>query len=122
MTLIDTSSWIHAFRRIGHEQIRARVRHLVENGQAAWCAIVRLELWAGVGGEEERKTLRDFENHIPDLSLTDEIWEEACELASRCRKAGKSAPASDILIAACARHHRVKVETADAHFDFLMKL
>lgn len=84
--------------------------------------MVRLELWAGVGGEQERKTLRDFENHIPDLGITDEVWEEARDLAGRCRKAGKTAPASDILIAACARHHRVEVETADAHFEFLMKL
>ncbi len=83
---------------------------------------MRLELWAGVGGEEERKTLRDFEDHLPDLGITDAIWEEACELASRCRAAGKSAPASDLLIAACARHHRIPVETADAHFDFLMQL
>ncbi len=84
--------------------------------------MVRLELWAGVGGEQERKALRDFENHIPDLGITDEVWEEACDLAGRCRKAGKSAPGSDILIAACARYYRVEVETADAHFEFLMKL
>ena len=122
MTLVDTSSWVNALRRRGQESIRDRVRHLVENGQAAWCPIVRLELCAGVGGEEERKTLREFENHIPELEITDGIWEEACDLASRCRKAGKSAPASDILIAACARHHRIRVDAADAHFDFLMTL
>lgn len=84
--------------------------------------MVRLELWAGVGGDRERQTLQAYENHIPELAITDEVWEEACELAGRCRRAGKRAPASDILIAACARHHRVPVETADAHFDFLMKL
>lgn len=122
MTLIDTSSWVEALRRMGNEQTRARVRGLVENGQAAWCAMVRLELWAGVGSEQERKTLRDFENHIPDLGITDEVWEEACELAGRCRRTGKTTPTSDILIAACARHHGVEVETADAHFEFLMKL
>lgn len=84
--------------------------------------MVRLELWAGVGADQERKVLRDFEDHIPDLGITDEIWEEACALASRCRKAGKTAPASDVLIAACARHHRLALECADAHFEFLMKL
>lgn len=109
-------------RKKGDEAIRARVRQLVETGQAAWCAIVRLELWAGVNGDEERQTLRGFENHLPELEITDEVWEEACELASRCRRAGKTAPASDLLIAACARHHRVPIETADAHFDFLMKV
>lgn len=122
VTLVDTSSWVQALRRKGNEEIKARVRLLVESGEAAWCAMVRLELWAGVGGDQERKALRDFEDHIPDLGITDEIWEEACDLASRCRKAGKTSPASDILIAACARHHGIEVERADAHFDFLMKL
>ncbi len=122
MTLIETSSWIHALRRTGDDQIRRRVRGLVENGQAAWCAMVRLELWAGVGDEQERKVLANFRDHIPDLRIDAEVWEEACELAGRCRKAGKTAPSSDILIAACARHHEVQIETADAHFEFLMEL
>lgn len=122
MILIETSSWIHALRRTGDDKIRGRVRRLVENGQAAWCAMVRLELWAGVGDEQERKVLSNFEGHIPDLRINEEVWEEARELAGRCRKAGKTAPSSDILIAACARHHGVEIETADAHFDFLMNL
>jgi predicted nucleic acid-binding protein len=75
-----------------------------------------------LGGEEERKTLRDSKITFPGIPLTDEIWEEACELAGRCRKAGKTAPAADILITACARHHGVEVETADVHFEILMKL
>ncbi len=122
MTLIDTASWVEQLRATGNPVVRLRVEQLLGSGQAAWCAIVRLELWAGVGGDRERQILRTYENHIPELEITDEVWEEACELASRCRKAGKTAPASDLLIAACARHHRVPVETADSHFDFLMNL
>ncbi|MGI8435899.1 MAG: hypothetical protein ACR2NX_03205, partial [Chthoniobacterales bacterium] len=59
---------------------------------------------------------------IPALEINDEVWNEACELAGRCRKAGKTAPANDVLIAACARHHGVELERADAHFDFLLTL
>jgi predicted nucleic acid-binding protein len=57
-----------------------------------------------------------------ELSITDAVWTEACALADRCRKAGKTAPAIDVLIAACARHHGVELEHADRHFDFLMTL
>ena len=39
-----------------------------------------------------------------------------------CRKAGKRAPASDLLILACARNHDVELKSADAHFDFLKTL
>ncbi len=122
MTLVDTSAWVEQLCVAGDATVRARVEFLLQMGQAAWCAAVRLELWAGVGNEKERATLRAYEQELPELPIDDQIWEEACELASRCGKAGKSAPVSDILIAACARHHQVEVETADAHFDFLMKL
>ncbi|HEY2799537.1 MAG TPA: PIN domain-containing protein [Chthoniobacterales bacterium] len=122
MTLIDTSSWVEQLRASGDAAVRARVETLLQTGRAAWCAVVRLELWAGVGNEKERTTLRAYAQELPELLIDDEVWEEACKLASRCRAAGKSAPASDFLIAACARHHRVPVEAADAHFDFLMQL
>jgi predicted nucleic acid-binding protein len=62
------------------------------------------------------------EQTLPELPITDDVWAAACGLASRCRKAGKTAPALDVLIAACARHHGVEVEHADSHFDFLMTL
>ena len=122
MTLIDTSAWVEQLRVAGDAAVRAKVEFLLQTGQAAWCAAVRLELWAGAGNEKERATLRAYKQELPELPIDDQVWEEACELAGRCRKAGKSAPASDILIAACARHHGVEVETADAHFEFLMKL
>lgn len=122
MTLVDTSSWIEQLRHKGDAATRARVESLLQSGQAAWCAAVRLELWAGVGNEKERAVLRAYEQKLPELPIDDQVWEEACELAARCRQAGKTAPASDHLIAACARHHGVTVETADAHFEFLMKL
>ena len=122
MTLIDTSAWVEQLRAKGDAAVRAKVELLLETGQAAWCTAVRLELWAGVGNEKERATLRAYEQVLPEIPIDAQVWEEACELSSACRKRGKAAPASDILIAACARHHAVEVETADAHFEFLMKL
>jgi predicted nucleic acid-binding protein len=66
--------------------------------------------------------LREMEQRIPELSINDEVWQGACELADRCRKAGKRVLAKDLLITACARYHGVEVEAADAHFDFLKTL
>lgn len=122
MTLVDSSSWVHCLRRGGDPHVVNRVRQLLERGEAAWCPAVRLELWNGVGNENDRRALRDFEHTLPELAITDEVWAEACALASRCRKAGQTAPAIDVLIAACARHHGVEVDHADSHFEFLMTL
>ena len=98
------------------------MRRLVERGEAAWCSAIRLELWNGVGDEGDRRILRDFEQTLPELAIDGDVWAAACALASRCRRAGQTAPAVDVLIAACARHHGVEVEHADSHFDFLMIL
>jgi predicted nucleic acid-binding protein len=83
---------------------------------------VRLELWNGVGSEADSRLLRDYEQILPELAITDEVWQEACELAERCRRSGQTAPVTDVLIAATARHHGVGLEHADAHYDFLMSL
>ena len=102
--------------------IREQVRALMEAGEAAWCPLVRLELWNGVGSENERRSLRTLEGVLPELSIGGEVWRAARELADRCRKAGKTAPVQDVLIAACARHHGVEVVHDDAHFAWLMVL
>ena len=122
MKLVDSSNWVHCLRRGGDPNVVHRVRRLLESGDAAWCPAIRLELWNGVGNDNDRRALRDFEHTLPELAITDEVWAVACALASRCRKAGKTAPAIDVLIAACARHHGVELEHADSHFDFLMTL
>lgn len=122
MTLIDTSSWIHQLRDRGDATVRRRVETLLQSGEALWCPIVRLELWAGVRGASERKVLAHYEQIIPELEITSEIWDEACKLASLSRQSGNNLPSSDLLIAACARHHGVGVESSDAHFAVLMKL
>jgi predicted nucleic acid-binding protein len=122
MKLVDSSAWVHCLRRRGDAKIVDRVRRLVESGDAAWCPAIRLELWNGVGGEGDRRILRDFERTLPEFPITDDVWAAACALASRCHKARRTAPAIDVLIAACARHHGVEVDQVDSHFDFLMTL
>jgi len=84
--------------------------------------MVRLEIWAGVGNDREQRVLREYEAVVADLPIDAAVWQAACDLASRARRAGKTIPASDILICACARRHGVAIEHADAHFDILAAL
>jgi len=106
----------------GDPQVKERVESLLRAGEAAWCAMVRLEIWAGIGDDKERRTLREYEAVIPELAINEAVWQAACALASRTRQAGKTIPASDILVCACARHHGVEIEHADAHFAILAPL
>jgi predicted nucleic acid-binding protein len=120
--LVDTSCWVQALRRNGDAAVREQVRALMEAGEAAWCPIVRLELWNGVGSDHDRRSLKALSDVLPELSMDDEVWQAARDLADRCRKAGKTAPVQDVLIAACARQHGVEVMHDDAHFAWLMVL
>jgi predicted nucleic acid-binding protein len=122
LKLVDTSSWIHQMRQKGDPVVRARVEALLRAGEAAWCAMVRLEIRAGIANDREQQTLRAYEAVVPDLPIDARVWQAACDLAGRARRAGKTVPASDILTCACARHHGVAIEHADAHFDMLAQV
>jgi predicted nucleic acid-binding protein len=115
MVLIDSSSWIESLRQSGRVDVRTRVHDLMIAGQAAWCEMVRLELWNGARGAREKKALQHLEPTITHLTIDDAVWNIAIPLAEAARDAGITAPAADVLIIACARHHRVKVEHCDKH-------
>lgn len=121
LVLIETSAWIEAMRPKGDEKIRAQVRELMEEGRAAWCHMVRLELWAGAK-PKEIPTLEEFRRNIHDLKTPEAVWESAYELAKRVRAKGFTLPATDLLIVACARFHGAEVLHKDKHFDQIKML
>lgn len=121
MILIDTSSWIHLLRPEGDPAVRRRVEAALLSGDACWCPLVQLELWNGARGSREKRVLRDFVEALPNLPIDDEVWRSAYELARRARASGVTAPAADIVIAACARRHGARLESADSDFDALRR-
>jgi predicted nucleic acid-binding protein len=120
--LVDSSLWVHQLRRSGDPAKRARVNALLESGEAAWCPPVRLELWRGVTSDAERKTLRRYEDLLPEYDITAEVWNRSIQLADRGRASGVTVPLADLLIFACARIHGLDVVHDDTHFDDLAKL
>lgn len=115
-TLVDTSLWVHQLRRSGDPAQRARVVALLEGGSAAWCPLVRLELWRGVATESDRRTLRQYESLLPDYAITEDVWALAIRAADRGRAAGLTVPLADLLVFACARVHQLDLAHDDDHF------
>lgn len=122
MKLIDTSSWIDALRQDGNPRTRERVASLMREGQAAWCDIVRLELWNGLRGTAERRQMELLELDVINLPTTDEVWAKARQLALRSRAKGITTPGADLIIAACAWEHGVEMEHDDNHLTSLAAL
>lgn len=120
--LVDSSMWVHQLRKSGDPVKRQRVNALLESGEAAWCAPIRLELWRGVTNDSERKTLRRYEALLPDYEITTETWTRAIQVADRGRAAGLTAPLADLLIFACAKLNDLEIEHDDDHFEALAKL
>ncbi|MGH7959746.1 MAG: PIN domain-containing protein, partial [Opitutaceae bacterium] len=87
-----------------------------------WTAVVRLELWNGARGDREKRALREFEEVLPELEMAAAVWDIACDLARRSRAGGLTVPVTDLMIAACARHHGVEIDSTDPHFAELEKL
>ncbi len=122
MTLVDTSSWIEALREKGRADIRERVRKLILAGEAVWCDFVLLELWNGARGEYEKRKLAELEREISSLPTGDEVWALARDLAKKSRKAGKTIPASDLVIGSCALYFGSSIEHCDPHFDTILEV
>jgi predicted nucleic acid-binding protein len=120
--LVDSSLWVHQLRKSGDAGKRDRVNALLEGGEAAWCPVVRLELWRGVTNDAERKTLRRYEALLPDYEISAEVWSRSIQLADRARASGLSVPLADLLIYACAGIHGLDVAHDDTDFDALAKL
>ena len=122
MTVVDTSAWIEMLRHNGWPEVRDRVTSLLKAGRVHLVPPVRLELWNGARGDAEKRGLRQLEQVLPELPVTPEVWDAACDLARKARAAGLTCPATDILIYACANYHGAEVEAVDAHFGELAKL
>jgi len=95
---------------------------LLVNGNAAWCDMIRLELWNGASGQAETEMLRRLERDLPSLEITGDVWKTASSLARQARAAGMTVPSTDLLIVACARHHNASLEHVDRHFHLVSQL
>jgi predicted nucleic acid-binding protein len=122
LVLIDTSAWTAALRKHGDAAARSRVEKLLTEQRAAWCEAVRLELWAGVRGAQERETLEDLDRTLPRVPITQAVWDTAVSYAGHGRATGLSVPAADLLIFACAKQFGLQLEHVDRHHDLLEQL
>jgi len=116
--LVDSSSWIHFLRPNGDPAVRARVESALTAGEACWCPLCGWNSGTAQPGARSQDPAR-LRVVLPELSIDDEVWAAADALARRARSSGVSVPATDILIAACARRHGADLETTDADFALL---
>ncbi len=121
LVLIDTSVWVDVLRDASNPAM-GRMQNLINDGTAAWCEMVRLELAAGTRDAKQRKQLSALDEVVAMLSITDKVWKDAWSRAGVARSKGITAPSSDHLIYSCALHYNAELWHNDRHFELLERL
>jgi len=122
LVLVDSSAWIEALRPKGDKLIVSRVRTLLEEGRAAWCDIVALELWHGARGKKERQVLSELQRTLTCFQIDKPVWKNALNIATKARDAGLTVPTADLLIEACAQQNHIALEHCDKHLSLLEEI
>ena len=122
LIIIDTSSWIEALRKDGRREIRERVQKILEEGKGASCEPIILELLNGTRDRAERAIIEDYETMLVCFPISQEVWQLARRMAITLRSKGFGLPVVDLIIGACAYHHRAAIEHSDKHFEILNKV
>jgi predicted nucleic acid-binding protein len=119
--MIDTSAWIEYLRGT-QSATHLSVIALLDAGEAAWCDMVLLELANG-GNPQHTKRIEEIKPLVWMFEIDRAIWQLAETLAARGRAKGITIPATDILIAACARKFDLEAaHHGDDHFDRIAQI
>ncbi|HEX8341379.1 MAG TPA: PIN domain-containing protein [Tepidisphaeraceae bacterium] len=117
--LIDTSAWTHALRRKGDAAIRAKVDAEMAAERAAWCQIIRLELYRGANNDWDLELLSFLEANVKPLAISADVWDMAIHINRELRSDGITLPVPDTVIHACGMVHNARIQHNDKHFDLL---
>jgi hypothetical protein len=118
MVLVDSSIWIEAFRRNGDVYAKLALTGLLNESEAAWCSVVKVEVLGGARKDERKSLIADFQT-IPYLHVTEMDWEWAVKASWRLQEKGHVVKSTDLLVAAVAERRGIRVFARDKHFDVM---
>ena len=117
--LVDTSAWILALKKSPAVRVRRVIDDLLAVGRIAIIPVIRLELLGGTKSQLEFQRLDRRLGALHQLPLAQSEWDESASLAFKLRRTGMTVPYIDIIIAAAAILHGIRLVHADRHFDLI---
>ena len=121
LVLVDTSAWICFFSRRGFEDLKKALSFLLDEDRAAIAGPILVELVQGTRSTEEKETLKTLMRGIHWLSVSDDHWHKAAEMAFALRRKGVTSSAIDTLIAILAIEYRCILLHRDSHFELIAR-
>ena len=119
LVLVDTSAWICFFSRRGFEDIKKTLSTLLDEDRAAIAGPILVELIQGTRTTDEKETIKKLIRGIHWLSVSDDHWHKAAEMAFALRRKGVTSSAIDTLIAILAIDYRCLLLHKDSHFELI---
>ncbi len=117
MILIDSSAWIEYYRPDGLAEIKEAVSLAIQENTAAVNGIVKVEILVFSSNKGDyKKLLSDFAS-FHWLELKQDVFDLASEMGMELRRKGITIPATDLIIAACARVNNTSLIHFDNHFE-----
>ena len=74
MFLIDSSAWIVHLRPIGSQEVKWRVREVLQREEAVSCGIVTVEILKGAKNEKDFEALHDSLSSLSQIPLLEESY------------------------------------------------
>jgi len=121
LVLVDTSTWICFFSRRGFEDLKRTLSNLFDEDRAAISGPILVELIQGTRTSEEKETIKTLTRGIHWLSVYDDHWHKASEMAFDLRRKGITSSTIDTLIAVLAIEYHCLLLHKDSHFDLIAR-
>ena len=119
LVLIDTSAWICFFSRRRFEDIKKTLSTLLDEDRAAIAGPILVELIQGTRTTEEKETIKKLIRGIHWLSVSDDHWHKAADMAFALRRKGVTSSTIDTLIAILAIDYHCLLLHKDSHFELI---
>jgi predicted nucleic acid-binding protein len=112
---VDTSVWVEALRS-GESATAKHLVTLLDSGEAALSAPVRVEILVGASNRDNAR-LRRVLSALPLFFPTEETWVRIEDWLDRARVAGERFGFADLLIAAIAADNQGTIWSLDSDFS-----
>ncbi|MDF1824386.1 MAG: PIN domain-containing protein [Verrucomicrobiales bacterium] len=112
--LVDSNVYIDLLRS-GRDPAKA-IFDRYESVDVVTCGMVQLEVLRGVKLPKHRQWLEDTFSLMMNVPTDNQLWAEAIDLAWKMDRSGRTIPAQDLLISACALSVDAAIHTFDRHF------
>jgi predicted nucleic acid-binding protein len=119
--LLDTSTWICYLRPHGWDDLKLAVQQVLTVEQVYTCWVVMAELLIGARDERGFTQLFDTLRALPEIPVTDRVWEAAARLGYTVRRRGVTIPLPDLVIAQTAITGDLTLWHVDDHFEHLRR-